>query len=184
MKKNILALLALILALAGLVPAVFTCLEVRMQAARISELEAELLGLKAQISETQPMIPDTPAEPEDGECYCNLYLGDWTCDGGALTLTTAFAQVVTTADRPLAGAALILEVNGEAFSTVILDMHPGEASDSYELDLAGFPLDLPELAHGDHLDLYLEATLTDGTVLNFPGGSWDWENGRLLMIAG
>lgn len=185
MKKNILAGLALILALASLLLAGFTWLNARNQAenyaTRLNELEAELQNLKSQISEMQSNVTEVPEEVEP---YCNLYLSDWSCDGSTLTLTAAYAQVVTTASRPLTSAALILEINGIAHSTLVLDMHPGEASDSYELNLAGFPLTLPELTHGDHLELRLEATLSDGTILTAWAGGWDWENGQLLMIAG
>lgn len=188
MKKKTLSLFALILALAAILLAGFTWMTVRNQtaelSARLDVLETELQQLKSQMAETQPPSTESPAPADEGECYCNLYLSDWTCEGSTLTLTAASAQVVATASRPLTGAALILEINGVSHSAVILDMHPGEASDSYELDLSGFPLTLPELSHGDHLALRLEATLSDGTVLTALGGTWDYEGDQLLMVAG
>ena len=185
MKKHILSTCALVLALAAVVLAVFACLEIRMQTARLDALEAALQTMQSQTDETLPVPTETPDAPTvTGDRYSNLYLGDWSCEGSTLTLTTASAQVISTPGCSLDSAALILEVNGTAFSTVILDLYPGEAADSYELDLSGFSLELPELVHGDHLDLRLEAYFSDGTMLTAWGGSWDWENGRLLMIAG
>lgn len=192
MKKSIIAILALILALAALILTVFACLEIKAQTARLDALETQLQQLQSQMAETQPPVtdppvadPTNPPAPEDeGECYCNLYLGDWTCEDGTLTLTAASAQVVSTPGRQLTGAALILEVNGTSHSTVVLQMHPGEASDSYELDLSGFSLNLPELSQGDQMNLYLEATLSDGSVLTALGGTWDYEGDQLLMVAG
>lgn len=187
MKKNIISVLALVLALASLLLAGFTWLTARNQAedytARLEKLETELLQLQSQTAETlPPSDPSTDTETE--EAYCSLHLGDWTCNGDMLVLSVAYAQVLTVPELPLTGAALVLELNGNAVSSTVLKMNPGEASDSYELDLAGFSLALPELATGDHLELHLEAILSDGTVLTAVGGTWDWENGQLLMVAG
>ena len=184
MKKHILYALALVLALAAVVLSAFTCQAYKRQLdayeTRISQLEAAVAQLSAG--------EEVPQESQDNLSglqarYCQLNLTDWSCEGPTLTLTTCFAQVMAEGTG-LDSAAVVLTLNGQAFDTENIDMHPGEAADSFELDISGLALSLPELKNGDHLELWLEASLSDGSFQSVLGATWDWENGQLLMVAG
>ena len=177
MKKNIISLLAFLLALAALLLAVSAFISCRTLAETYDARLAQLENTVAQLSALQ----EVPAESQNR--YCNLTIGNWGYDRSGLTLDTAYAQILAEGTG-LDSAWLILKVNGQAYSTIIIEMAPGEAESSYELDLSGTALPLPELKNGDHLELWLEASLTDGSEVSALGGTWDWESGQLLMVAG
>ena len=177
MKKNIISILALVVALAALLLAVSAYLSCRNLAEIYDARLAQLEDTVAQLTANQEVLPESQNR------YCNLVTGDWSHDRDTLTLDTAYAQVLAEGTG-LDSACLILLVNGQAYSTLIIEMAPGEAESSYELDLSGTVLPLPDLKTGDHLELRLEASLTDGSEVSAQGGTWDWENGQLLMVAG
>ena len=152
---------------------------------RIAALEAENAALKAQL-EADPNIPS------DSNAFAPtaaLMFGDWTAEDGILTVSGGFVRVADLSmdDGLMAeihACDLILCWSGMELFKDSLHLHPGEASDSFELELEPLRYALPELYEGDELELNLEVTLSDGTVLTAWGGSWEYDGTGLVQVAG
>lgn len=180
MKKTLLAVLAFALALSALGLSVFTWTLLKDYRQQLDHLEHTVAQLSSDLEaaiRSQDSLSDSPAR------YCTLSLAEWTSDAHTLTLTACHAQVMAEGTG-LEQANLVVMINSEPYSTWSIDMLPGEAEGSFELDLSGLILTLPELKNGDQLELRLEATLTDGSEMSALGGTWDRESGRLLLVAG
>ena len=194
MKKNILSIIALILALVSLALCGMTIsaawdmadrydAQLAWMGERYASLESRLDALEAQPEAPIPTEPAPTEAPEEGIAYCNLIIGDWTFEEGSLTVSSTFAQALAE-NTALKSAAIILTVNGEAQHTCSIEMAPGEATDSYELDLSELAFDVPALTDGSTVELLLEITLADGRVLTACGGNWEYLEENLQMIAG
>ncbi len=149
---------------------------------RVETLEKENALLRQQLNTTagEMAAPEAEYAPE-----AELILYDWTVREDLLELEGAFARVMHLGEGTGIGScSLILLKNGEGLEASSLTLLPGEAVDSYELELGPLAYHLPEFSEGDILELELEVLLSDGRVLTAWGGSWDYLDGRLVMIAG
>lgn len=152
---------------------------------RVEALETENELLKEQLAE----MGSAPEQTEpDYNPIAELNIYDWTAEGTTLTIH-AFARVMALAKGDgtvgqIESCTLVLGLNDVDWETRELQLLPGEASDSMELELDGEVFALEELADGDSLELRLEVLLTDGRVLTAVGGGWDYAEGQLMMIAG
>lgn len=152
---------------------------------RVEALETENELLKEQLAE----MGSAPEQPEpDYNPIAELNIYDWTAEGTTLTIH-GFARVMSLAKGDgtigqVESCTLVLRLNDVDWETRELQLLPGEASDSMELELEGEVYALEELADGDTLELRLEVMLTDGTTLSAVGGGWDYAEGQLMMIAG
>lgn len=149
-------------------------------------LEAENEALKAQLELVGTSGVEQPESDYNPIAELNIY--DWTADGETLTIH-AFARVMALAKGDgtigrIESCTLVLRRNDVGWETRELELLPGEASDSMELELEGAVFSLTELEGGDSLELRLEVRLTDGTTLTAIGGGWDYVDGQLMMIAG
>ncbi len=152
---------------------------------RVDALETENALLRLQLEKVNTAAPEVPAEPEDRIPTAELYFSDWAAEEGLLTIDGAFARVMALgADARIADCMLILYHNGEEAEAISLTLLPGEATDSFELELDPISFDLPELMDGDTLELVLSVSLTTGMNLTAQGGSWDYADNQLIMIAG
>lgn len=178
-KKNITSILALLVALASLAVAAFACYRTwNLQ----QDYEARLAAMERSL--TQLPQESAPVSDAGYECYSNLFVGEWTFENNALCLSTAHAQVLSAPEVTVNTAQTVLYINGEVFLTEDHVMSPGEASDSYTLELENAEYLLPELVEGDMIDLWLEVTLSDGQTLSASGGSWDYQDGCLQLTVG
>ena len=149
---------------------------------RVAALEAENSALKAQLF-NDPHISDAFA-PE-----AEFMFADWTAEDGILTVSGGFARV---SGLDLGGGNiaeihtcdLVLYWGGMELFKDALILHPGEAIDSFELELDTLRYHLPDLSEGDQIELMLEVTLSTGAALTAWGGSWEYTDGQLIMIAG
>jgi len=149
---------------------------------RVAALEAENALLKQQLGTP---AGEVPAQVPEQAPTAELVLYDWTVEGERLALDGAFARVMSLGEGvAVDSCSLILMRNGEALEASALTLLPGEAVDSYELEMGPLAYHLPTLSEGDVLELQLEAMLTDGRLLTAWGGSWDYLDGQLVMIAG
>lgn len=153
---------------------------------RVATLEAENENLKARL-DSEVIIPI----PESGSYNpaAEFFFGDWAESEGVLTLIDGFVRVsgLAMADGQVADIAaceLVLYCGGMELRKDSLTLHPGEASDSFELELDTLRYELPGLSEGDALELILEVTLSDSTVLTVWGGNWEYDGENLVMIAG
>ena len=149
---------------------------------RVAALEAENELLKQQLDTS---AGDVPGKFSEADPTAELILFDWTLPEDLLALDGAFARVKSLGEGvTVESCSLILFKNGEALEASSLTLLPGEAVDSYELEMGPLAYHLPELSEGDILELGLEVLLSDGQVLTAWGGSWDFLDGVLVMIAG
>lgn len=183
MKKRIFAVLLTMLVLSALMLSGWNGWKLGEATRQIGRLEKELQLAQSRIQ----MLETRMEELEQGTATpfrnCSLIVGQWEWRNGMLLLDSAYIQVMAE-DAILESASLELLVNEEVFAAQLLELNPGEAQDSYELEMVQVKLDLPELVEGDHVTLQLKAYLTDGTQLSTAGADWDYESGNLLMIAG
>lgn len=121
--------------------------------------------------------------------YATLVVEEWDVSGRKLSVSTAYAQVQL--PRLFAGnsialeeASLVLQLNAEEVTRQAITIPDGEGSGSYECALKDILFDLPDVTNDSQLDLVLEATLSDGTVVTAPGASWFSLDGTLMMVAG
>lgn len=121
--------------------------------------------------------------------YATLVVEEWDVSGKKLSINTAFAQVQL--PRLFAGnsialkeASLVLQLNAEEVTRQAITIPDGEGSGSYECALADILFDLPDVINDNQVDLVLEATLSDGTVVTALGASWFSLDGSLMMVAG
>jgi len=148
-------------------------------------LEAENELRRAQLAEMGSAPEQTVP---DYNPIAELNIFDWTAEGTTLTIH-GFARVMSLAKGDgtigqVESCTLMLRLNDVDWESRELQLLPGEASDSMELELEGEVFALEELADGDTLELRLEVLLTDGKLLTAVGGGWDYAEGQLMMIAG
>ena len=149
-------------------------------------------GSRRQFALSTPENPveDLPVYLESSlASYCNMMVDSWLDDGSAVTLASAYVQVqlprlsaqgALTAEK----AQLVLYRNSQEVSRTDITLQPGEAAGSYELELSGQTIPLPELAEDDYLDLWLEVTLSDGRTLSTAGASWFSGPDGLFLVVG
>ncbi len=181
MKKR--AFLMLLAVLAALALGGWSCWQWQDATRQIRQLEQDLQSAESRIrtleTRMETLEQGTVTQPQN----CSLMIDQWDWQNGILWMDAAYIQVMAEG-AALESACLELLVNEETVAAQLLELNPGEASDSYELEMTQVELDLPELWEGDHVTLQLKVFLTDGTQLNATGADWDYESGKLLMIAG
>ena len=142
---------------------------------------------------------NTPTAPTDEalinmesslNSYCSLMVSDFVFDGKWLTVTGGQVQVqpprITNAGETItcAEATLVLSMNGAEIGTVQLALPKDAGDESVDMPLTGAAFQIPELEDDQQLALRLDAKLSNGQVLTAPGGSWTYNDGELLLIAG
>ena len=139
--------------------------------------------------------PDDPVYPElvylaDAlSAYCNLVVGEADVQGNVLTLATGYAHI----HIPLLGGGdslsltdtrLVLRNGDTELAAVPISPVPAEEPGSFACDITNATFNLPALAQGEAVDLYLEATLSDGQVLTHCAATWYAVPGGFSMAAG
>ena len=184
MKKNLISILALILALAALGTALFSIGGLKKtQAAlesRIAALEAQLAQQPAAVPEET--TPQAPSADESTDAYCNLVVGDWFMEDGSITMDV-FAEAMLPEDAAVSEAVLLL-IQGETMQSQTISMSPGEAAGSFVADLTGIAFVLPELDPGAEVELQLQVTFSGGLTISAGGISWYESEGQLHLVSG
>ncbi len=121
--------------------------------------------------------------------YADLKIDDWGEQDGKLVLKSGFAQVQMprlTADgeTAYAGSQLVLKYNGEEVQRQSIKLPDGEGIGRYELALSNISIGLPELQEDGILQLWLEATLTNGQTVEHCGCTWTYFDGTLTPSVG
>ena len=121
--------------------------------------------------------------------YADLKIDDWGEQDGKLVLKSGFAQVQMprlTADgeTAYAGSQLVLKYNGEEVQRQSIKLPDGEGIGRYKLALSNISIGLPELQEDGILQLWLEATLTNGQTVEHCGCTWTYFDGTLTPSVG
>lgn len=150
-------------------------------------------GEKQQFSLTTPENPveDIPVYLATAlNAYCNMTMDSWLDLDDTLTISAAYVQVQLprlTADGTeptIAKAELLLYYQGQVHASAPITLEAGAAAGAYELTVAGVTMAMPTMEEDESLDLYLEVTLSDGTVLRALGASWYCNSNGLFSVVG
>lgn len=181
MKKNLISILSLILALAALGTALFSIGGLKKTQAA---LESRIAALEAQQPAAVPeeTAPQAPSADESTDAYCNLVVGDWFVEDGSITMDV-FAEAMLPEDAAVSEAVLLL-IQGETMQSQTISMSPGEAAGSFVADLTGIVFSLPELDPGAEVELQLQVTFNGGLTISAGGISWYESEGQLHLVSG
>lgn len=139
--------------------------------------------------------PEDPAYPElvylaDAlSAYCNLVVGEWYARGGFLTLVSSYVQVQapqfgTGGALSCTNARLVLKSGDTPIAEYPLTLEQGDGTGSYESVVNNATFKLPAMDASQQVDLWLEATLSDGQVLTHNAATWYATAGSFSMVAG
>lgn len=142
---------------------------------------------KTLASPENPVYPELVYLADALTAYCNLVVGDWYVRDNVLTLENCYAQIQTprlggelTCDQ----ARLVLKHGDAVLAQVPVFPVQGEESGSYACDVTDAVFALPGLAEGEQVDLWLEATLSDGQLLTVNAATWYAMHSGFSMAAG
>lgn len=186
MKKNLISILALLIAIVSLVLSVICYGAVReaptYYSDRLFELNRENEELHAQLEALAARLE--ALESGTVTPVCNLLVDSWVEEEGALTLTGAYIEVQLPADATIETAQLVLLHNGRETSRIDISLESTEAAGLYRRSLTDTWFVLPEMADDDSLDLYLEVALSNGALMTATGISWYRNDGTLHSVVG
>ena len=141
------------------------------------QLEELTQSLRNQLTVAAlPHSGDFPAES-----YCTLYVDNWSVSGDVLNID-AYAQAFLTSPMSFTSKIEIWKDDTVLISRSIV-LEPGESSSVYEA-AASVQFDLPQLAEGEEIELWLMVAPTAGTPLFSCAAGWYLDNGQLMLIAG
>lgn len=149
-------------------------------------------GKKQQFALSTPENPveDIPVYLQTSlSAYCNLIVDSWLDTEDAVTVTAGYVQVqlprLSGADvLAVEKAELVLLCNDEEIERQSITLEAGESNQGFEAELTDTKLPLPQMENDDYLDLQLEVTLPDGTVLSASGASWYMTSDGLFLVVG
>ena len=119
----------------------------------------------------------------------SLTVGEWEIADGKLSLNSGSVEILLPAmtgnGEPAActGISLVLLLDGQELSRKSV-LVPQTDDSSLSIPLSPTSFDIPEVAEGSQLDLWLEVVLSDGQVLTHSGSSWFCFEGELIQAVG
>ena len=153
----------------------------------------DVAGEKQQFSLTTPENPveDIPVYLATAlNAYCNMTMDSWLDLDDTLTISAAYVQVqlprltAEGVEPTVEKAELLLYYQGEVYASAPIALEAGAAAGAYELTVAGVTMPMPRMEEDESLDLHLEVTLSDGTVLRALGASWYCNSNGLFSVVG
>lgn len=151
---------------------------------RLTQLENRVAALE---EENDLLMQENSGEsnPSGSVAVASLMLHDWAWDGSLLTVSGSFARIMSLeAGTEISSCQIRLYRNEELVDHIPLTLLPGEADNSLELDVESLFFDLSHISQGDMVTMDLEILLSTGTFLTARGGSWEYQDGELMLIAG
>lgn len=188
MKKNILPILCVVLAVAliftvvGLISANkkadAAVEQLQILASRVQALEEENLTLRLQQS-----WQETQWSAVEGEeaYHCTLVIESWSAQTDFLTVE-AFAQAVLPPDAAYS-AQLELWLGSDVIAAQPITLTASEAAGIFDTDVS-VDFSVPAIGDGEELQLWLVVESVGCDTLFHCGGSWYPENGQLMLITG
>lgn len=185
MKKDVISLLALMLAAAALVLSIASV--VRKPEVSCGH-EEEIAALRSELSavyerlEALENVKDNVSPAATGRA--DLFINEWEERDGTLTLTSAYIQVLASGEASIDKAQLILFHNGVEHNRADITLEVGETEGSYQCTLSDTWFVLPEMEEDDLLDVHLVVTLSNGNSIVSPSSSWYATADGLYAVVG
>ena len=144
---------------------------------------------KTLASPENPVYPELVNLADALTAYCNLVVGEWNVRDNVLTLESGYASLHTAQ----------LTAGGEAYTNVRLVLKHGdrilaetpispaevqEEPGTFACDITDAAFVMPKLPEGEQVDLWMEATLSDGQVLTTCAATWYAMASGFSMAAG
>lgn len=144
---------------------------------------------KTLASPEDPVYPELVHLADALSAYCNLVVGEWYVRDNVLTLETCYANIHTpqlsgSGSQACESARLVLKNGDTVLADTPISPTPGEEAGSYACSIADAAFQLPEIPEGEQVDLWLEATLSDGQVLTTCAATWYAMPSGFSMAAG
>lgn len=139
-------------------------------------------------SPENPVYPELVNLADALNAYCNLVVDEWEVRDNVLTLDTCFAHIqypqLGSGALTCVQATLVLKHGDEPISQVSVTDLLQAATGGCEGQIDSAAFTLPELEEGEQVDLWLEATLSDGQVLTTCAATWYAMRSGFSMAAG
>lgn len=189
-KRNLPLVILCILLLAALAASLFFLhaaradLEVlQVQLQELTEENAQLSNLNyaLQLQLDNQFLEDSGASSYVEEDYCALMIAQWSAQNGVLTFD-AQAEVFLTAPSEIT-ARLELWRGDAVYDSQPITLTKADSDTAYQTALTA-SFQLPQIAEGEELQLWLMVETDTGKMLFACAAGWYLENGQLAMITG
>lgn len=189
-KRNLPLVILCILLLAALAASLFFLhaaradLEVlQVQLLELTEENAQLSNLNytLQLQLDNQFLEDSGASSYVEEDYCALMIAQWSAQNGVLTFD-AQAEVFLTAPSEIT-ARLELWRGDAVYDSQPITLTKADSDTAYQTALTA-SFQLPQIAEGEELQLWLMVETDTGKMLFACAAGWYLENGQLAMITG
>ena len=189
-KRNLPLVILCILLLAALAASLFFLHAARadlkvlqVQLLELTEENAQLSNLNyaLQLQLDNQFLEDSGASSYVEEDYCALMIAQWSAQNGVLTFD-AQAEVFLTAPSEIT-ARLELWRGDAVYDSQPITLTKADSDTAYQTALTA-SFQLPQIAEGEELQLWLMVETDTGNTLFACAAGWYLENGQLAMITG
>ena len=124
------------------------------------------------------------------QSYCSLTVSASSQEGDKLTIdegnVTIQLPLITDEGQSIVcdEAVLVMTSDGEEVGSAQLKLEDAPDAGSYTLSITGTAFTVPALEDDHRVELRLDVTLSNGQTLSAMGGSWIYNDGKLLLAAG
>ena len=189
-KRNLPLLIINLLLLAALAVSLFFLHAVKadlkvlqVQLLELTEENAQLSNLNyaLQLQLDNQFLQDSGASSYVEEDYCALMIAQWSAQDGVLTFD-AQAEVFLTAPAEIT-ARLELWRGDAVYASQPITLTKADSDTAYQTALTA-SFQLPQIAEGEELQLWLMVETDTGNTLFACAAGWYLEDGQLAMITG
>lgn len=121
--------------------------------------------------------------------FCFVYVSDYTFSNSVLSISQCSAQVQlprlsNDKNLTLTGSRLSFRLDGSEISGQDVTLPQGEGDGCFEETFEDLSFQVPDMQSDSQLELWLVATLSDGSQISGNGGTWYMSDGQLSMVVG
>lgn len=189
-KRNLPLLIINLLLLAALSVSLFFLYDTKSDLAVLQTQIQELTDENAQLSNLNyalqlqldnQFLQDSGASTYVEEDYCALMIAQWSAQDGILSFD-AQAEVFLTAPAEIT-ARLELWRGDAVYDSQPITLTKADSDTAWQTALSA-SFQIPPIAEGEELQLWLMVETDDGNTLFACAAGWYLENGQLAMITG
>ena len=189
-KRNLPLVILCFLLLAALSVSLFFLYDTKSDLAVLQTQIQELTDENAQLSNLNyalqlqldnQFLQDSGASTYVEEDYCALMIAQWSAQDGILSFD-AQAEVFLTAPAEIA-ARLELWRGDAVYDSQPVTLTKADSDTAWQTALSA-SFQIPPIAEGEELQLWLMVETDDGNTLFACAAGWYLENGQLAMITG